>query len=238
MNLRISPKKLIQVLSIMAGLVFLLHVIACIPVFTIGRAHPFGYLSLDGENNLPTIFSVALLWCNALLAGCITRAVWDQHNIRIYWALMAMLFLAAGVDEATQLHEKVSDIVGLYITATGVLYFAWVLPYTGLMILLLLLYIRFFIMLPKDTRRYLLVAGFLYCAGAIGFEMLGGWCIEIHGRSAHYYLWSTGEEMLEMSGSITAIYALSNHIVRHLPGLCITFSGTGKTDVPENTMNG
>jgi hypothetical protein len=219
MNIKFIPKNIAGILGItMVGLL-ILHLLACLPMFFRGRAYPIGLFSFDGEMNLPTIFSAVLLWFSAFLAGSIA---WDGRNgilNRFFWAGLALAFLAAGLDEAFMFHERFTVAIREQIGASGLLYFAWVVPYAILVLLFIAVYGRFFFTLPTDTRRHIALAAVLYVGGAIGVEMLGGAWVEFHGKDIVYYLLATTEEVLEMSGSIIFIYAFLYHIARHLPDL-------------------
>ena len=219
MEIELNPKKIVWVLAGISAVLAILHIIACLPMFFMGRSYPLGFFSLDGEHNLPAIFSVALLWCSALLAGCIAWAGGQGRLNRIYWLGLALAFLVAGMDEAIMFHERLTEMVRQHMDATGVFHFAWVVPYAVLLLLLVVIYSRFFFALPADTRKHIALAAILYVGGAIGFEMLGGAWVESHGKDAIYYLLATIEELLEMSGAIAFIYAFTFHIGRHIPDL-------------------
>ena len=216
MDLKLNPKKIASVLAFAMILLAILHIIACLPLVFMDRSYPLGFLSLDGENNLPAMFSVALLWCSALLTACIA---WAGGKNRIYWAGLSLAFLLLGLDEATMIHERMTEITRQVLGATGLFYFAWVIPYLILLLLFGALYCRFFFALPSDTRWKIMWSVLLFVGGAIGVEMLGGAWLESHGRDSIFYLFVMVEEVLEMSGSIAFIYTFSSYIARHLPDL-------------------
>ena len=219
MELKLTPKKIVRVLAVVTAVLAIFHVLACLPMFCMGRSYPWGFFSFDGEQNLPTIFSVALLWWSALLIACIAWAEKGERVSRLYWTGLSLAFLAAGMDEAIMFHERLTQIVRQQMNATGLFHFAWVIPYAVILLLLVVIYGRFFFALPADTRKHVVLAAIMYVGGAIGLEMLGGAWVESHGKDAVYYLFSTIEELLEMSGGIAFIYAFSTHIARHLPYL-------------------
>ena len=56
-------------------------------------------------------------------------------------------------------------------------------------------------------------SGAIFTSGAIGFELIGGYHAEIHGReNIAYALITTGEELLEMFGVALFIYGLLHYI--------------------------
>ena len=142
----------------------------CVPMLFWGRSYPLGFLSLDGEHNLPSMFSTALLWCNAVLLGCIGWAEKDKRFSRIYWVGLSLAFLAAGLDESIMFHERVSDEMERFIDTSGLLHFAWIIPYAVFVLLFAVIYCKFFFRMPSDTRRHVALAGFTYLTGAVGLD--------------------------------------------------------------------
>ena len=134
---------------------------------------------------------------------------------------LSVAFLFAGMDEATMIHERISEGIKHFVDTSGVFYFAWVIPYSVLVLVFAMVFLRFFLRLPADTRRHVALAGFLYVTGAIGFELLGGAWVSSNSKDAVFYLFATIEESLEMLGSIIFIYAFSNYIARYLPDFCL-----------------
>lgn len=221
MELKLNPKKMAWVLSAAMIALVILHVIACLPMFLGGRSYPWGYLSLDGEHNLPTMFSTALLWSSALLTGCIAWAEKNGRSNGVYWVGLAFAFIAMGLDESTMIHERFTEIVRALFETSGLLHYPWVIPYAIVILLFMPFYARFFFRLPSRIRKQIVLAMALYVSGAIGLEMVGGAWVEPHGKDAVFYLLVTTEEVLEMSGSIAFIYAFSSYIDRHIPGFCL-----------------
>ena len=219
MELRLTPKKIAQILGAAMVVLIILHVIACLPMLFMGRIYPLGFFSLDGEHNLPTMFSVALLWFSALLLGCITWAEDKGRLNTLYWLGLTITFFIMGLDESTMLHERCTEIIRGIMDTSGLFHYAWVVPYLVFVLLFMLCYSRFFFKLPSGMRKKIALAVVLYISGALGLEMLGGAWVQPHGKDAVFYLLVTLEEVLEISGSIAFIYAFSSYIDQHLPDL-------------------
>ncbi|MEN7973272.1 MAG: hypothetical protein ABFR47_05510 [Verrucomicrobiota bacterium] len=191
------------------------------------RSYPLGLLSMDGEQNIPTMFSVALLWLCALFAGCIAVAEESGGRLRrLQWGVLAVVFLFAGVDEFTEMHERLTEPLRNALNAGGLFYFAWVVPYVFFALLFTAMYFRFFMRLPGDTRKFVVLAVILYVGGSIGMEMIGGAWVQLHGKDWAYYLLVMVEEMMEMAGSIAFIYAFANHVDKHLPGFSLRITSS------------
>ncbi len=221
MSLKLHPTMVVGVLILGVIVLMLLHILACIPMSLGVRDYPLGFFNLDGEVNLPTVYSTALLWSNALLVACIAWAGKEEGRVnRGYWLGLVLAFLFMGFDESVMLHERTMGVVRETLNTSGVLFFAWVIPYTAFTIAFVLFYRRFFFRLPKDTRKHIAIAAVLYLAGAIGIELWSGSWISVHGRDGvYYYIFVTIEESLEMLGSIAFIYAFARHIDLHIPKL-------------------
>ena len=227
MELKIHPTKTVRILWIAIAILALLHLIACIPFFFMGRSFPLGPLSMDGEQNIPTLFSTALLWCCSLIAGCIAWAGRSEKwQVMLPWLGLALAFLGMGVDEFMELHERFTEPIRNALNTSGPLSYAWVIPYAVLALLFALVYMRFFLKLPADTRKYIMIAAILYVGGCIGCEMVAGAWIEQHGRSTFYYLLAMVEEVLEMSGVTCFIYAFLNHIDKHVPNFSMRITSS------------
>lgn len=199
----------------MAGLT-VLHLVSYVPWITGAREDPINLLNMDGEQNLTSLFSSALLWIAAGLLGSIA-SVTSEKKQRMGWMGLAVIFLFLGVDEFASLHERLGGMVDRFVAAFGLGCFAWVIPYGIFLILLVVTYIKFLWRLPLDTRTWLIVAGAIYVGGALGFEIIGGaWFIKVD-EGWVYQIFVTCEELLEMTGSIVFIQALFLHIERHMP---------------------
>ena len=163
-----------------------------------------------------------LLWLCAVLSGLIAWAAnrGGQEKQLPWWGL-SIAFLLMGLDEFISIHERLTDPVHLMLDTRGMLRFAWVIPYGIFAVVFAVIYARFLVRLPEETRKYVTTAALLFIGGAIGWELLGSAWIEAHGRSPGYYLLAMVEELLEMAGCILFIYAFLNHLEKHVPGFCL-----------------
>ena len=146
------------------------------------------------------------------------------------WIFLAVIFLFLALDEFSSIHEKLGAPVRELLNASGAFYWAWIIPYGVLLVILAIIYARFIIELPAKPRRFMLISAFVYVTGALGFEMLDGWYLELHKGQEDliYSLISTFEESLEMIGLLTFVYALMIYIEESHNGLTIQI-GTSKS---------
>lgn len=229
MRVDVHPGK---VTRIFAGAVLLLtagHLAGQISRLFLGHDYLMGLVPLldfDREHNLPSYYSALALAFSALLLMIIARSqsAPGGEDARYWWGL-TFLFAYLSVDEAVGIHEKMilplQDATG----ASGLLFYAWVIPY-GLCILILgIILLRFLLRLPSLTRRHFLLAAVVYLSGALVLELFGGRHYEAYKGTADltYTLLTTAEEFLEMAGVVIFIHALLGFMATRQGGVVLHF---------------
>ncbi|NET34947.1 MAG: hypothetical protein F6K19_23465 [Cyanothece sp. SIO1E1] len=168
------------------------------------------------ENSFPTLYSFIILLLSAGLLGLIGMLSRQQGKRGRGWFILSLVFLFLAVDETLMIHEALMVPVRETLNTTGFLYYAWIIPYSILLVLLFFILLPFIVKLPNDTRRNFFLAGFIFVAGAIGVEAITGWHVTAAGdKNLVYEILYTIEELLEMVGIVLFIYALLNHISRY-----------------------
>jgi hypothetical protein len=176
---------------------------------------------LDGECNIPSWFSSALLLVCALLLGVIAaaqRQQRDSHGGR--WLVLALIFGFLSLDETAQLHElSIAPLRDTFHTG-GYLQYPWIIPAGICVAVFVLSYLSFLAKLPRNTRWLFVLAGAIYVGGALGVEALSGKQASLHGEhNLAYHAITTVEELLEMAGVVVFIYALLDYIGRQFTTL-------------------
>lgn len=210
-------KNITFVLSLIVIILTLAHFAGQLSIHTLGPQRLLGLgelFDLNGEGNVPTLFSTFALLCSSILFVAIAVAKKGVgSSYRLHWAGMAIAFLYLAVDESVALHERLIYPVRSTLQTSGVLYYAWLVPYGVLLILVCLAYVKFLLHLPEKTRRSLIAAAIVYLSGAVGFELLGGRHDELYGHENLTFVFlSTCEEFLEMSGVVMLIHTLLSYI--------------------------
>ncbi len=187
------------------------------------------YVDFDIEKNIPSLYSAFAIFLCSLLFFCISLLEKKQERRHYYWLGLACIFFFLSFDEAFVLHEGLGDLTGEYIQQTGILqasgllYFPWILPYVFLTSILGILYLPFFIRLPRKTFVLLLVSAVIFLTGAVFFDMLGGREAELNGYyGVTYTVLYTIEEFLEMSGMILLMFTLLDYIEQQHGHLCLS----------------
>jgi hypothetical protein len=188
-----------------------------------GHGSLHGLISLfyvDYEKNIPTLFSVFLLLSVALLLFIIILFKKKDSGSKIYlWIILFIGFIYLAIDEAWMIHEYLIYPVQKFLGTGdhGIFMVAWVVPGAAMVFLLLVLFWKFLISLPKSTRVSFIFAGAVYISGTIIVESISGYYLSKNGLSYLnqdfiYSMIVTLEESLEMVGIILFIRALLVYI--------------------------
>jgi len=176
-------------------------------------ANDFGYLfNLNGETNLPTWFSIAILLLISLLALLIALHCQHMGQPSVAWWGLTFIFLLLSLDEGSDLHGLLRRLVTKP-EAFGLLnhYFSWVIPAAAIVSVVAAVYGLWIFRLPKRTRWLIICAGTLYVGGALVLEAVGGVIVDETYLKPDYLLVSTLEETFEMTGAVVMIYALLDY---------------------------
>jgi len=176
----------------------------------------------NSESNLPTLFSSILMLLISLTLFFVGRSHKKQGESYIPWFGLCFIFMFLAVDETASLHERLTQPIKDSLGTTGVLYYAWVIPYGVATIALLVAYSRFLLALPSRYLSLFLTSGALFVSGAVGLELLGGWYDEQHGTyNLTYSILYTVEELFEFTGLSLFLYSLLSYIDDYFGGLTI-----------------
>lgn len=201
LEVRLSVRRLIGAYLVAIGALALLHAVALVGrhAFDLPRDRGLvAMLHLDAEANLPTLFSVWLILNVAVVCAVLWRTA---ARDRRYWAGLAIIFTLLALDEFAAIHERFIEPVQERFDTSGLLYWAWVIPYAIGVVVLALIYSRWLTRLDRRVRTGFLLSGALYIGGAVVLEAVSGWYFEREGaRDLGFDLISTVEELLELAG--------------------------------------
>ena len=233
MNMELSPKSVFYSLLLVILLLFLAHMGSVAATLCFGNV--IEIVDFGCEHNIPTLYSsCTLVASSGLLLG---MALLHKRNGSAYflWIGLAVVFLFLSVDEIASIHERLAIPVRKSLGTSGLLFYAWVIPYGVGLTVFLGLYTPFLISLPRRTAFLFILSGAIYVSGAIGLEMLGGKQADLLGGSWHavtqdafYVLLSTCEELCEMLGIAVFVYAILSHMTREFDSVTITMDDMAK----------
>lgn len=224
MEIKISPLKIACFMSGIALTLIFLSVAGYITRFHLGyNSKLISGFSLGYEANFPTYYqSLSLLFCAVLIMFVAFGKAGKRMRYTSHWFFLSAIFVYLSADEMLQVHEKLIVPVRTALHTSGLLYFAWVIPFGILLTVFLLLYIKFLLNLPGKTRNLFIASGAVFILGAIGVEMLGGRYCDLHGSNNFaYVMYQTVEESLEMFGIVLFAYALADYIKNDLGKISI-----------------
>jgi hypothetical protein len=178
------------------------------------------------ESNVPTWFSVIILAFAALLFFMIySQKKNAQAKGAHYWLTLCFIFVFISVDESVQVHEEVAKILRPSVSndVSGLLYWAWVIPYGIFAIAAVIYFMRFVLSLPAQTRNLFFLAGGMYIFGALVLELAEGHFYVKYGLD-HIYnrILYFIEELCEMGGVTVLIYALLQYMAANNTSLSIS----------------
>jgi uncharacterized BrkB/YihY/UPF0761 family membrane protein len=234
MEILLEPKRVTRFFGIIVILLTLAHLAAQFSIYVLGYDNVFGLIhmfSLNAEDNIPALYStVSLMFCSLLLALIALGRKRTDGRYTLHWAGLSAIFLFLGMDESLSFHESTTVPLRKSLNTSGVLFYAWIIPYAIALLILFFVYLRFLIDLKKQTRNQFILAGVIYVTGAMLFELPGGiYDAEFGRHNPVYALISTVEELLEMGGILVFIYALTSYLSAEFPRLRIGFSSEEET---------
>ncbi len=212
----LSDKKIVLFLNVLIGMLFGIHLLLLIIKFCSGHDHVFGLIELfdlNGEHNIPTVFSFFLLFYAAVLLARIAFSAF--HTGRPYpwhWAGLSAVFAWLSYDEMYEIHEQWITPIRDHFHADGIFYFIWQLPYLITGIVVVMFYVPFFKQLGEFRRRMFLAA-VVYLFGVVVLESVEGFYFSQGGAQCLMCLLAESvEEALEMIGVVIFIDVLLQYI--------------------------
>jgi len=213
MHILIQRQKIVKFLVIVALILITIHSIILGIYYYVGDPDKFDFVQmfdLDMERNIPTMFSSFILAFSALCFYLLSKESAEKaKNHQKYWLGLSGVFLFLSFDEGAKIHEKIGDFTENFVDPTGYLHYPWVISYGILVLILAVLYMKFFWKMPTKVFRSFMLSAFIYLSGAVGFELLGANESSLHGtKTVLYSVLYTIEESLEMFGVILLIWIL------------------------------
>jgi len=214
--LKINLNLIRNTLFLIAVILFLAHILGRI-FFNVG--YDTGMFNLDVEKNIPSVYSALLLASSGFLLVLIaikTKKLKGKFAPR--WFFLGIVFMFLAADEFFVIHENWMDPIRESFNTSGLLYFAWIIPYAIFIVILFLAYLRFLKNLPRDIYLKFIASGSLFIFGGIVIESFGGRYIESHSwqKDDVYFMMITFEEMFEIIGISLFLYTLLIYIQKYL----------------------
>lgn len=205
MKYHISPKNYLSINSKIILILTTFHFLTrlFINIFDLQTLTIANIFLLDVERNLPTLYSgISLILSSLLLYFCSSNEfnIWKKIN----FIFISLFFLFLAADEMFMIHEIFGPIFRKILNPNLFLYFAWVVPY-GILTLLVSIYFYSFIKtFPKNIFRLIILSGILFVGGELFLEMIGAYIYTQNNKelSFSYLLISSLEEIFAMFGIV------------------------------------
>ena len=221
LSIQFSAKEVVKYLVIGIILLDIAHIAGFVMDYVMHMNTKFSwyvvrYFDLNQEDNFPSYFSTFILAFAALLLFVIYgHQRKNKAKNATYWLVLGLIFVFLSTDECIQIHEEIGKIIHPKVTndLSGFLYWSWVIPYAFFVLAVVIYFLRFVLALPIFTRNLVFISGFIYVAGAMGFELIEGYFFKKYGLD-HIYnrICYFIEENMEMIGVAIFIYALLDHM--------------------------
>ena len=220
MKITLYTPKIVKSLILVALFLIVVHSIILVIYYIVGDPKKFDFIrmfDLDMERNIPTLFSSILFCISAFLFYLLSLSSRQtDNNDSKYWKGLSFIFLFLSIDESVKIHEKIGDFTEQFVHASGYLHYPWVISYTILILILAVIYLKFFLKMPRNIFYAFMLSATLFLLGAIGFELLGANESSQYGTtSIRYSIFYTIEESLEMFGLIYLISILLSLLETH-----------------------
>ncbi len=239
-TVQITPRKSALVLFYILIVLIIAHLTGQTFKYIFGHGSLFGLVPMfdfNTEQNIPTFFSVLLLTACSVLFLFIWRSEKKQQKNQWVWVFLAIVFCFLAIDEFGEIHEKLSEPFHERFQTQGLLYYAWVIPYGMIVLILTLFFLPVWWRMKRKIRNIFAIAAIFYIMGAIGMEMLGGREFENMGDQLNYKcaMLAAIEESLEMGALIILIYGQLKKISGK-DAFLILLGKSFKTVRAENTL--
>lgn len=216
----INTKVVAYILGTIIVVLTTLNLLIQLAVLEFGYNKMYGIrkmFSVGTEANVPTFYSAFQLLVSAGLLAIISLKKWNSKDrYRYAWAGLSVGFIVLALDEAAMIHEIGYRLPAIF--GFGDSRYAWLVPFTGVLFFLALLYWRFLGSLDSWTRRMFLLSAGIFLGGAMGMEVVGDSIRDSYGSINNWpYVFEEAiEEFMEMAGIALFIWVLLQIIEKEI----------------------
>jgi hypothetical protein len=242
-RINLTSRNLVILLSTITTLLLVAHLITItMPYLLGGFEHGlvrllFSLFFLDGEGNVPAIFSTWLFLINAVIFLIVWKAARIAGDSPKIWPFLSSVFVFLAIDESISIHERLIDPLRQTLDTTGIFYYSWIIPYGIGVVLLSIFAAPVFWRMQKRIRFWFGLSAAIFLFAAIGMEMISGKYLVMMNEQKDivWILMITLEELLEMAGLIILVYAQLMLLRIKYNGFLISMPGSG--DVSPDAAN-
>lgn len=220
----LSLRKLLLFLTTIAVLIAIINLALGAQQYLTGSDDGllYEFFDVNEESNVPTWFSVIVLFCSSLTVAIISLLKTQKQAPfwRFWWGASA-IFLYLSLDEGARIHEQWDDPESPF----GSTLAFGELPLEIVIIgVTALVFARFFLHLPKQTKVQLLLAATFYVGGIVVVDKLSVIVVDLLGSGVITGLLAITEEFLEQLGAILFLYTFLTYLKTHEPAPTLKLS--------------
>lgn len=210
-----SARKTCRLIWWVTTIVVVLGVVREVIVGTLGEGTPLRdlrHISLDGELNVATWYSSALMLAASMLTLVASR-IEPEPKQRPYWLAIATVMLLMSIDETASFHESFITLLDGWAQYSDYLHFSWVVLGAPFVLLFAAFSIPFLLRLDRNTAVRIVIAGALFVFGALVLEMIDG-AIQVRygAESLAYRMGAMSEDIFELVGMTVFVAAMALHV--------------------------
>ena len=174
------------------------------------------WIDVNHEGSIPTWYAtITLASCAAMLAVISVDAARRGKPYPLQWAALAVIFALLSLEEILGVHSEATARLRSIVSITdgpGYAIALVVIAIVGLVVLALL-FGRFYLQLPSRWRTWFTIGGVVYLIGVFASDAVGDYLISAAGEpTLAYDVVLTVEEALEMTGVLIFIVMLLEYI--------------------------
>jgi hypothetical protein len=220
----ISPKQVVQTLGFVVFVLLLANLVGQTAKYFFGYEHLFGFVErtyFQANLSIPGWYSSAAYLVCATLLLIISIAKQQARDRYVWhWRGLTILFALISMDKISSFHEMV--------------YIPHRIPVA---LIVLFLYLRFFLHLPRKTKVLFVIGVCFYITAAFVIDFVGVEILEVPEKSFIFAMFQTGNQLFKMLGTLVFIYALLSYISDRIGDLHIQIKEANDVNtVPDNTQ--
>lgn len=235
MPIRLTPQAVTRGLFTVIGVLFMLHVLTFAARFGLDRHRLLGFVwlfNMNQEFNVPSCFAALNMFvCAVLLAMIAVARRRERDRSALGWGVLAAVFVLLTYEELFDLHARIELSLHAFLQQQGVPWLVSYVPY-GVIVAVGVVLLHLLAVMPRGTRRDVIIAGAVFVAGAVGLDRWAD-AVGEDGRLLAMMALRSLEELVEMLGIALFTRALLLHMARD--GIVITL---GPDPLPVRSADG
>jgi hypothetical protein len=190
------------------------------------------WLDVNAEASIPTWYAaLALMSCSVLLAIIALAGRRHGRPYPLQWGLLSIGFALLSLEEIIGVHSQATKVLRTVASSTDGAGLVYILVLGAMavvgIIVLVALFGRFFLHLPRRWRILFGIGLVIYLIGVLASDAVGDVLRSAFGEAGLVYIVVlTLEEALEMIGVLIVIYGLLEYIRTFVGGVRIEVRGT------------